>query len=126
VLFNFAFVTSVPSWVNEKREDASIVKTLGVVLPMTVTLFVVTGWLGGAAFPVWPDPNDTLLDLLRKASVLGEISFYAFPIIANLTSIPVLSIFQRYNLVKEKVDYISACLSRSASLSLRLSSRSSC
>ena len=50
----------------------------------------------------WTD-SDTLLDKLRGTNVVGSISFYAFPIIVNLTSIPVLSIFQRYNLLKEKV-----------------------
>ena len=101
-LFNFAFVSSVPSWVNEKREDVSIVKTLCAVLPLAVVIFVVMGWLGGAAFPDWTT-DETLLDKLQGTGILGQITFYAFPIIVNLTSIPVLSIFQRYNLLKERV-----------------------
>ena len=102
-LFNFAFVSSVPSWVNEKAEGVSIVRTLCTVLPLAVVIFVLMGWLGGAAFPVWPDSSDTLLDLLRGTTTVGEVTFYAFPIVVNLTSIPVLSIFQRYNLLKERV-----------------------
>lgn len=105
-LFNFAFLSSVPSWINEKREDVSIPKTLWTVLPLSVGLFVVMGWLGGTAFE-WADgSNETMLDKVRgvtTAGKLGEVTFYLFPIIVNLTSIPVISIFQRYNLVKEGV-----------------------
>ena len=101
-LFNFAFVTSVPSWINEKKEGVSVVRVLCTVLPLAVCIFIVMGWLGGAAFSDWSG-SQTLLDRLRTTGTAGEISFYAFPIIVNLTSIPVLSIFQRYNLIKEKV-----------------------
>ena len=105
-LFNFAFLSSVPSWVNEKRDDVSIPKTLWTVLPLSVVMFVVMGWLGGAAFVWTANSNETLLDKVKDvttAGKLGEVTFYLFPIIVNLTSIPVLSIFQRYNLVKEGV-----------------------
>ena len=105
-LFNFAFLSSVPSWVNEKRDDVSIPKTLWTVLPLSVVMFVVMGWLGGTAF-VWSEgSSETLLDKVKDvttAGKLGEVTFYMFPIIVNLTSIPVISIFQRYNLIKEGV-----------------------
>ena len=101
-LFNFAFVSSIPSWVCEKREDVSITRTLGTVLPLAVGIFILMGWLGGTAFAPW-DGSDTLLDQLRDTNAVGKLTFFAFPIIVNLTSIPVLSIFQRYNLLSEKV-----------------------
>jgi len=105
-LFNFAFLSSVPSWVNEKRDDVSIPKTLWTVLPLSVCMFVVMGWLGGTAFLWTADSNETLLDKIKDvttAGKLGAVTFYIFPIVVNLTSIPVISIFQRYNLVKEGV-----------------------
>ena len=105
-LFNFAFLSSVPSWVCEKRDDVSIPKTLWTVLPLSVVMFTVMGWLGGAAFVWAPGSNETMLDKVKDvttAGKLGEVTFYLFPIIVNLTSIPVISIFQRYNLVRERV-----------------------
>ena len=105
-LFNFAFLTSVPSWINEKRDDVSIPKTLWTVLSLSVVMFTVMGWLGGTAFVWTAGSSETLLDKVKDvttAGKLGEVTFYMFPIIVNLTSIPVLSIFQRYNLVKEGV-----------------------
>ena len=101
-LFNFAIVTSVPSWINEKKEGVSIVKVMFSVLAIAVGMFILVGWLGGTAFVPWTG-DETLLDKLKDTGTLGKVSFYAFPIIVYLNDIPVLSIMQRYNLLQEGV-----------------------
>jgi len=34
VVFNFAMITSIPSWVNEKKESVSIEKSFAVSMPI--------------------------------------------------------------------------------------------
>jgi len=107
VVFNFAIITSIPSWVNEKRPDVSIRKTLHISMLIALALFTMIGIVCGMAFDPWyntDESDQTLLNKLRQSSSdLAKVTFYLFPVVVNLTSIPVFSIMQRYNLVEEKV-----------------------
>lgn len=101
-VFNFAVITSIPSWVNEKKEGTSILATMGVAMPMALALFTLTGIFGGAHYEFTND--QTMLNLLQDSSnVLTHITFYLFPCVVNLTSIPVFAIMQRYNLLEARV-----------------------
>ena len=50
LLFNFGFVTTVPSWVNEKQPEVSINKALWVATASCVAVFFSVGLAGAAAF----------------------------------------------------------------------------
>ena len=50
ILFNFGFVTTVPSWVNEKASDVSVNKALWVATASCVAVFFSVGLTGAAAF----------------------------------------------------------------------------
>jgi len=106
-VFNFAVITSIPSWVNEKKERVSILATMGMAMPLALVLFTVIGLFGGMAYEPWfngPDADNTLLNKLKASkSVIAQITFYLFPVVVNLTSIPVFAIMQRYNLLEAQV-----------------------
>ena len=103
-IFNFAFLTSIPSWVNSKSHSTSIRSPIWSALGISCCLFVVAGLLCALSFTPWTD-SSTLLDKVysfpTSFTPLARLSFYVFPIVANLTSIPVNSIFQRLNLVEQ-------------------------
>jgi hypothetical protein len=50
VLFNFGFVTTVPSWINEKRPHVSVNKTVWFASFMCNVIFFVIGIVGCMAF----------------------------------------------------------------------------
>lgn len=50
ILFNFGFVTTVPSWVNEKRENVSVNKSLWMATALCVLVMFAVGLPGAAAF----------------------------------------------------------------------------
>jgi len=47
MIFNYAFVTTVPSWVNEKKERVSINKSLWISVSLTTLLYILVGITGG-------------------------------------------------------------------------------
>lgn len=69
--------------------------------------YVVMGILGGMAFAPYFNTHDDLLTKMNDLQhatklhkLLGKITEYAYPIVVNLTSIPVFSIMMRYNLLE--------------------------
>jgi len=130
ILFNFGFVTTVPSWVNEKRPGVSVNKTLWVSTTICILVFFAVGITGAAAFSdVLQGPvsgtcpqsiasdgyncANTLMQVFTTPammppawrdnpalSVLLQSSVYLFPVVAVVSSIPVFSIVIKYNLIE--------------------------
>ncbi len=50
ILFNFAFIVTIPSWYNEKAESASVIKSLLYSIAFVAVLFCVLGILGAMSF----------------------------------------------------------------------------
>jgi hypothetical protein len=130
ILFNFGFVTTVPSWVNEKRPQVSANKTLWVSTTMCIMVFFLVGITGALAYadvlqglvtgtcarnladPSFNCPNDLMQALTQRltepaswrahgwSNVLLSVSVYLFPIAAVVSSIPVFSIVIKYNLLE--------------------------
>merc|ERR1712113_64320 len=50
VLFNFGFVTTVPSWVNEKRPNVSVNRSLWTSTTATIVVFFVLGIIPALSF----------------------------------------------------------------------------
>ncbi|KAG0223756.1 hypothetical protein BGW41_005375 [Actinomortierella wolfii] len=104
VLFNYAFITTVPSWANAKQPNVSIHKTIGYSVSITTVIYILVAILGGMAFHI---PEDsTLIQAINSSpqvSVLSQITGYTFPIAALITSIPINIIVIRYNLIQSGV-----------------------
>ncbi|KAF9385987.1 hypothetical protein BGX21_000921, partial [Mortierella sp. AD011] len=101
ILFNYAFITTVPSWANAKQPNVSIHKTVGWGVGITTTIYVAIAILGGMAFQI--PSNSSLIQAITSSpdvSILSQITGYTFPIAALITSIPINIIVIRYNLIQ--------------------------
>ncbi|KAF9945082.1 hypothetical protein BGZ65_011203, partial [Modicella reniformis] len=104
ILFNYAFVTAVPSFANAKRPDVSIHKAVGTSVTIMTSLFILVSIVGGMAFDI--PTNSTMIQAINSTpgvSTLSQIAGFTFPIVAFITSIPVNTIVLRYNLVQSEV-----------------------
>jgi len=105
IMFNFAFITTIPSWVNEKKPSVSVHRSLwSACIVSTITFFVV-GYLGSRAFPAMLQDSDILsvINDSHYAGIVSRILVYLFPLMVLATSIPVYSIIVRYNLLQNNV-----------------------
>lgn len=128
VLFNFGFVTTVPSWINEKKPSVSVNKSLWGATTLCIIIYVIIGIPGAYVFsdvlqgPVtgtcqrnvddstFNCPNDLMQVMTNPstapwgdnhaATIMLQTSVYMFPIVAVVSSIPVFSIVIKYNLVE--------------------------
>ncbi|CAJ1374332.1 unnamed protein product [Effrenium voratum] len=101
VLFNFAFTSTLPSWVNEKKQDVSVGTTFWTTMGFVVVLYSVVGIVGGMAYPPFYDTNENLFSKLNAGgSKVGQATVAAYPMLQNVTSIPVLAILIRCNLIQ--------------------------
>ncbi|EDQ86967.1 uncharacterized protein MONBRDRAFT_27795 [Monosiga brevicollis MX1] len=128
VLFNYGFVTTVPSFINEKKPHVSVNKVTWVATFICVVVFMVMGLPGAFAFrrhlagpatgvceadPTGAKCASSLMDIFtteglapavlsenRVASGIMQTSVYLFPIVAILSSIPVFSIVIKYNMLE--------------------------
>jgi len=105
IMFNFAYITTIPSWVNEKKPLVSVHLSLwSACIVSTITFFLV-GYLGARAFSTMPQDSD-ILSVINKSNYSNELSrilVYLFPLMVLATSIPVYSIIVRYNLLQNNV-----------------------
>jgi len=107
IVFNYAFVTSIPSWVNEKKKGVGINKTVWSTNVLSSVLFLAVGWLGGRALQFGADGTLTsafsTIPLKGPLKDITLVSAYVFPIVVLLPGIPVSSIIIRYNLMKSNL-----------------------
>jgi hypothetical protein len=124
ILFNFGFVTTVPSWVNEKKPGVNLNKAVWLSSFLCIVIFFAIGIPGCMAFQdylqgpatgsckipgesgckvdimsVLTDPNLSPKILYNNPFMRNVMvwSVYLFPIVAVMSSIPVFSIVIKYN-----------------------------
>ena len=69
--------------------------------PAEVVLYSVVGIVGGMAYPPFYDTNENLFSKLNAGgSKVGQATVAAYPMLQNVTSIPVLAILIRCNLIQ--------------------------
>ncbi|CAE7307236.1 SPAC1F5.02, partial [Symbiodinium necroappetens] len=89
VLFNFAFTSTLPSWVNEKKAEVSVGATFWTVMGYVVVTYTVIGVVGGMAYPPFYTTDENLFSKLNAGgSRLGQATVAAYPMLQNVTSIP--------------------------------------
>lgn len=140
ILFNFGFVTTVPSWINEKKNGVPVNQSLWWATYLCIVIYLAIGLPGAYVFadylqgPVtntcpaheapggdgFNCPND-LMQLFTEDSIApwqssGFLTFvlktsvYLFPIVAVVSSIPVFSIVIKYNLQENGFSKLSGFL----------------
>lgn len=128
ILFNFGFVTTVPSWVNEKHPATRVNPTLWSATTLCVLIFGLMGIPAALAFApmlqggvtgtcqlqqhdpnyncandlmqVFTQPSTAPWQTSKVATFILQASVYSFPIVAVVSSIPIFSIVVKYNLVE--------------------------
>jgi len=112
VVFNYAYIILLPSWVNEKKAEVSVNKTIWYSGIGATVMYVLMGWLGAAAFP---SVNANVLDVLVSPHLPAGMNvspgwhqfiqvcamLFAMGIIG--LGIPVFCIMMRYNLLVSRV-----------------------
>ncbi|KAK3262605.1 hypothetical protein CYMTET_28548 [Cymbomonas tetramitiformis] len=100
-VFNFAFVFTLPSWLNEKKRDTSVTGVIVSAMAIGVAIFFAIGVIGGMAFePYYESSDDFLAKLREHGGTVAMASIYVYPIACNWTSIPILCIVMRYNFLQ--------------------------
>ncbi|CAG8604539.1 89_t:CDS:2, partial [Acaulospora morrowiae] len=100
VLFNYGFVTSVPSVVSELKKDVSIKRLVWSAVLITTTFYLLLGIFGAASYKIETSTN--IIAIIRKVELensVAEVATYLFPFLL-LFSIPVYAIVLRYNLMR--------------------------
>mmetsp|Transcript_176076 Transcript_176076/g.559408 ORF Transcript_176076/g.559408 Transcript_176076/m.559408 type:complete len:459 (-) Transcript_176076:104-1480(-) len=130
ILFNWNVLTTVPSWINERKPNISVNKTLWCSTTFCVMMYLFISLAGATAFadvlqgpvtgtcarqlrdPAFNCPNDLMQVMTRGhlieadwrqgavMNVLIQFSVYMFPIVGEVSSIVVFSIVIKYNLVE--------------------------
>jgi hypothetical protein len=98
LFFNFAFMSALPSWLNEKKPEVPVLRTFAVSMTYVVVVYTAIGVLGGLAFREISTDQNLFSKLNASGSLAAEITVAAYPILQNFTSIPVMAILVRYNL----------------------------
>ncbi|KAM9966838.1 hypothetical protein ACTFIR_007073 [Dictyostelium discoideum] len=103
-MFNYAFITTIPSWVNESKPNVNLKRSVWISTSFSTVLFIIVGVFGALTFSSM-SPNSTILSLINlsnKANIFSKLSVYLFPFIVLASTIPVFSIIVRYNLTQNK------------------------
>lgn len=106
VIFMSAFVTSVPSWVNEKKPHVSINKSIWSSTLTSNLIKASFGYLAGITYRTSSSSN--ILNVISRHApsgplgVVTRIAVYLFNFATIIPGIPVISILVRYNLVTAK------------------------
>eukprot|EP00927_Polykrikos_kofoidii_P060257 TRINITY_DN5527_c0_g7_i1.p1 TRINITY_DN5527_c0_g7~~TRINITY_DN5527_c0_g7_i1.p1 ORF type:complete len:729 (+),score=94.57 TRINITY_DN5527_c0_g7_i1:328-2187(+) len=104
VLFNFSFIATVPSWVNEKRPDVSVAETFGATMVYVVLVYSIIGIMGGLAFAPFFQTDENLFSKLNASgSMMGQATVWCYPMLQNFTSIPIQAILIRHNLTRSGI-----------------------
>ncbi|KAI9272398.1 transmembrane amino acid transporter protein-domain-containing protein [Helicostylum pulchrum] len=108
VIFNYSFITTIPSWVNSLKPEVNIHKCLWISVVISTIFYIVLGVCGSMAYQM--SASSDILDILSsQGSTVAMVTSYIFPVCALITSIPVFTIVIRSNLLphyKQKIGSI--------------------
>jgi hypothetical protein len=108
VVFNYGFVATIPSWLNEKGLGVSVRVAIKWAIVSATVLYLLIGIFG--ALGISPDvmgSTDVIAvidgDGVSGTWVASKVATYVFPIANLLSSIPVFAILIRYNLMNSGI-----------------------
>eukprot|EP01133_Synstelium_polycarpum_P003934 gene3934-4555_t len=90
VMFNYAYITTIPSWVNEAKPNVNISRSIWTASTFSTFVFVMIG-----IFDIL-----SVINASPQANIFSKVSVYVFPFVVLASSIPVFSIIVRYNLMQ--------------------------
>ncbi|CAO3638763.1 unnamed protein product [Mucor hiemalis] len=102
VIFNYSFITTIPSWVNSLKPDVNIHKCMWVSVVISTIFYLLLGIFGAMAYQM-DASSDILAILSSQGSTASLVTSYLFPVCALVTSIPVFTIVIRSNLLRGEI-----------------------
>jgi hypothetical protein len=103
VIFNYGFVATVPSWLNEKGPRVNVVSANVVAVVFATFLYMVLGVFGGLGLPLGSPDVQSAIEGSHSAWTVSKVATYIFPIANLMSSIPVFAILIRYNLMNSGI-----------------------
>ncbi|KAI9254619.1 hypothetical protein BDA99DRAFT_552625 [Phascolomyces articulosus] len=102
VIFNYSYITTIPTLVNDLKPTVSIHNTLTISVIISTIMYILLGVFGAMAYEM-TSTSDILAILSSQGSTASLVTTYIFPICALVTSIPVFTIVIRTNLVRGNI-----------------------
>jgi len=105
VMFNYSYITTVPSWINESKPSVNIKKSIWMSSSFSTFIFIAIGVFGALSFPAMTNDSNILsvINASHMANTFTRILVYIFPFVVLASSIPVYSIIVRYNLMQNNL-----------------------
>ncbi|KAI7851551.1 hypothetical protein BDC45DRAFT_428038, partial [Circinella umbellata] len=99
VIFNYSYITTIPTLVNDLKPTVSIHRTLAISVIISTIMYIFLGVFGAMAYEMNAS-SDILSILSSQGTTASLVTTYLFPICALVTSIPVFTIVIRTNLTR--------------------------
>ena len=98
VIFGFAYVVTVPSWCNEKRDTVSVNRVIWSSTLVSSLLFIAIGLLGAWAYPGLRYANLLTYMAAPGSPIVTQVFVYLFSLFVIGLGIPLFAIYIRLNL----------------------------
>ncbi|KAI8329461.1 hypothetical protein BC941DRAFT_506723 [Chlamydoabsidia padenii] len=102
VIFNYSYITTIPSWVNSLKPNVNIHKVLWISVLISTIFYLLLGVCGAMAYQMSAS-SDILSILAQGGNTASLVTCYLFPVAALVTSIPVFTIVIRSNLLRGQI-----------------------
>ncbi|RUS23188.1 hypothetical protein BC937DRAFT_90892 [Endogone sp. FLAS-F59071] len=104
VLFNYAFITTMPSFVNSLNPQVNIRAVVWWSIGVSTFMYIALGLFGAFAYQISSSSNlIAVIQFDSQNSIVTIVSTYMFPFAVLITSIPVYTIVIRANLIRGQV-----------------------
>ncbi|ORY36698.1 hypothetical protein BCR33DRAFT_721915 [Rhizoclosmatium globosum] len=97
VMLNYAFVQTVPSWVNVRRPDVNIQQSIWISSFAGFVCYILTGLLPALAYLI-PEGSNLIAVLTTNGGMVNKVFGYLFSLMVLMMSVPVLLIVAKLNL----------------------------
>ncbi|RYY33142.1 hypothetical protein EON62_04525, partial [archaeon] len=106
IIYNYGFVATIPSWLNEKAPTTRVRPTIWISILISTIMYIALGMFGAAALEFTGSAD--LLSVIVDGKVEGiwRVSkglVYVFPLANLVSSIPVFCVIVRYNLINTEM-----------------------
>ncbi|RKP12426.1 hypothetical protein BJ684DRAFT_11494, partial [Piptocephalis cylindrospora] len=101
IIFNYVYMTTIPSWVNAKKPSVSVRKSIFLSTGIATMVYTAIGCFGALSYTMPAQSNVlTVIGNGQHGATIARLTAFIFPIATIITSIPVYTIVVRYNLIR--------------------------
>ncbi|KAJ3074247.1 hypothetical protein HDU98_011739 [Podochytrium sp. JEL0797] len=97
VMLNYAFVQTIPAWVNVRRPDVSITRSVWISSGCGFTTYLLTGLIPAMAYQI-PSTSNLIQVMQSSGGVVTKVFGILFSMIVLMMSVPVFFVVCKSNL----------------------------